>query len=338
MFTPLVFILVFGRAQGGVAEDLAKPATPLFVKDGTKDGFKPYQAFNYPGWVPEPSFYEGLAMVEKTVEVDGQKLVYQDFNVSALGLEDFKAHFMGAEQFYDAKGKFMPSDEEAKAYHASLIAHEEDPDAELVLPNHLQKKACRYTGDRCTPTCTNFVSRGVRQTANTDVYGAYHYVSEPLCGTGSISKSVPITHVSGITLGGYAQIPGFGKGWVKAVSTFFSTFGFFPSKGADTLTVHLSMTTSVAYSSNCGPFNVCFLWERPHFTVDKGVVITQFIDVGSKRSCKRPQITPYEAHIMHNVNDPGGALSHGACYSMKNHGCGRRIQASSTLQRCPNQY
>lgn len=25
----------------------------------------------------------------------------------------------------------------------------------------------------------------------------------------------------------------FGKGWVKKVSTFFSTFGIFPTKGAD---------------------------------------------------------------------------------------------------------
>ncbi|KAF5530769.1 hypothetical protein FMEXI_13346 [Fusarium mexicanum] len=166
----------------------------------------------------------------------------------------------------------------------SLIANQEDPNAEIVLPKSLNKRACVYDGDRCSSQCTNLISRGIRQSLNTDVYGAYHYVSGSLCGTGSISKSVAVTHPSGITIGGYGQIPGFGKGWSKTVSTFFSTFGIAPSKGADSqtgfLTIRRSVTTTISYSGTCGPFNVCFLWERPHFSVDKGVIVTQFIDVG----------------------------------------------------------
>ncbi|KAF4989618.1 hypothetical protein FDECE_14654 [Fusarium decemcellulare] len=306
MFTSLIIALAFGQAHGLVAKAVATPANttiPMFIKDSSSGKFMPYDAFDYPKWVPQPSLYDGLPMVEKTIEVDGQTLVYQDFNISALGVGEFKAHYMNASEFYDANGKFIPSNGEVEAYQASLIAHEENPDAEVALPNHFSKRACVYDGDRCSSQCTNLISRGIRQSINTDVYGAYHYVSDSQCGTGSISKSVSVTHVSGVTLGGYAQIPGFGKGWVKAASTFFSTFGFSPSKGAD------SVTTGIIYAGNCGPFNVCFLWERPHFSVDKGVIVTQFIDVGSKRACRKPQVTPYEAHIMHSEKDPGGATT-----------------------------
>ncbi|KAF5574196.1 hypothetical protein FPCIR_13693 [Fusarium pseudocircinatum] len=331
MLSGLVLALAISQAHCLVTKAVQASAspnttTPLFVKDG--NGFKPYDAFDFEAWAPEPSFYKGLHMIETTIEVDGQKLTYQDFNMSSLSLEDFKTHVMNTENFQDASGKFLPTDAEVKAYHwitrKSLIANQEDPNAEIVLPKSLNKRACVYDGDRCSSQCTNLISRGIRQSLNTDVYGAYHYVSGSLCGTGSISKSVAVTHPSGITIGGYGQIPGFGKGWVKAVSTFFSTFGFSPSKAPD--------------SGTCGPFNVCFLWERPHFSVDKGVIVTQFIDVGSRRACRKPQITPYEAHIMHSESDAGGATSNGICYSMRNHGCGRRVDGSNTLQRCPDNY
>ncbi|CVK98898.1 uncharacterized protein FMAN_08381 [Fusarium mangiferae] len=356
MLIGLVLALAISQAHCLVAKAVqantsSKTTTPLFVKDGNE--FKPYDPFDFKDWAPEPSFYKGLHMIEKTIEVDGQKLTYQDFNMSSLSLEDFKTHVMNTEDFLDASGKFLPSNEEVKAYQyvpilrsfcysrtygdnqisrKSLIANEEDPNAKLVLPKSLNKRACVYDGDRCSAQCTNLISRGIRQSLNTNVYGAYHYVSGSLCGTGSISKSVSVTHPSGVSIGAYGTIPGFGKGWVKTVSTFFSTFGIFPTKGAD------SVTTNISYSGTCGPFNVCFLWERPHFSVDKGVIVTQFIDVATRRACRKPQVTPYEAHVMHSERDPGGATSNGICYSMGNHGCGSRVDASNTLQRCPNNY
>ncbi|KAF5227619.1 hypothetical protein FANTH_14723 [Fusarium anthophilum] len=327
MLTGLVLALAISQAHCLVTravQERSSPntTTPLYVKDG--NGFKPYDAFDFKHWIPEPSFYNGLHMIETTIEVEGQKLTYQDFNMSSLSLEEFKTYVMNTESFQDASGKFLPTDAEAQAYHNSLIANQEDPNAEIVLPKSLNKRGCVYDGDRCSSQCTNLISRGIRQSLNTDVYGYYHYVSGSLCGTGSISKSVSVTHPSGVSIGGYGTIPGFGKGWVKKVTTFFSTFGIFPTKGAD--------------SGTCGPFNVCFLWERPHFSVDKGVIVTQFIDVGSRRACRKPQITPYEAHVMHTESDPGGATSNGICYSMRNHGCGSRVDASNTLQRCPNNY
>lgn len=60
---------------------------------------------------------------------------------------------------------------------------------------------------RCSSSCTNLISRGVRQSINNNVYGNYHYVSDAQCGTGSVTKTVSVTHVSGVTIGGTGQIP-----------------------------------------------------------------------------------------------------------------------------------
>ncbi|KAK2757444.1 hypothetical protein CKAH01_05701 [Colletotrichum kahawae] len=339
-------------------------ATPLFTKEveGNLTTYKPYDVFDYNHWTPESTLYDGLPMLEKQVTVDGKQLTYQDFNVSALTTEQFKTHYMNLPEYFDAKGNFIPTDAEVKTfqYVDSLIAHADDPDAAIDIPtSHVSKRAfpdmCFYDDRlRCSSSCTNLISRGVRQSFNNNVYGYYHYVSDAQCGTGSVTKTVSVTHVSGVTIGGTGQIPGFGKGWTKAASTFFSTFGLSIGHTPD------SVTTGISYSGTCGAFNVCFLWERPHFSVDKGVVVTQHIDVNSKRACTNPTVTPYEVHVMHESGDAGGSStltyflvvlvskdqstnlfitdSHGMCYSMGNHGCGSKTLASDQLQRCPNNY
>ncbi|KZL88270.1 hypothetical protein CI238_01229 [Colletotrichum incanum] len=342
MLRLFVLAMIFGQLQGQpveILETTENAITPLFIKSLNDNGttFEPYDAFDYQTWTPDNSLYEDVPLLEYRVTVDGKQLIYQDFNISALNLEQFKEHYMGLPQFFDADGNFIPSVEEVQAYQASLIAHADDPDATVDVPTHLTKRAfpdmCFYDDRlRCSSSCTNLISRGVRQSVNDNVYGYYHYQSDAQCGTGSITKTVSVTHTSGVTIGGSGQIPGFGKGWTKAASKFLSVFGLTVGHVPD------SVTTGISYSGNCGPFNVCFLWERPHFRVDKGVIVTQHIDVNSKRACSSPTVTPYEVHIMHDRSDPGGASSHGICYSMGNHGCGSRVTASSTLQRCPNNY
>ncbi|KAI8237580.1 hypothetical protein K4K57_003051 [Colletotrichum sp. SAR 10_99] len=314
--------------------------TPLFTKEveGNLTTYKPYDAFDYDHWTPEATLYDGVPMLEKQVTVDGKQLTYQDFNVSALTTEQFKTHYMNLPEYFDSKGNFIPTDAEVKAFQDSLIAHADDPNAAIDIPtNHVSKRAFRdmcFYDDRlrCSSSCIDNISRGVRQSLNSNVYGNYHYVSDAQCGTGSVTKTVSVTHVSGVTIGGTGQIPSFGKGWTKAASTFFSTFGLSIGHTPD------SVTTGISYSGTCGAFNVCFLWERPHFSVDKGVIVTQHIDVNSKRACSNPTVTPYEAHIMHESSDAGGSNSHGMCYSMGNHGCGSKVLASNQLLRCPNNY
>lgn len=253
MLTGLVLALAISQAHCLVAKAVqespsSNTTTPLFVKDG--NGFKPYDPFAFKDWAPEPSFYNGLHMIETTIEVDGQKLTYQDFNMSSLSLEDFKTHAMNTKDFRDASGKFLPSDEEVKAYQyvpiirrwrnsrlyinnpisrKSLIANQEDPNAKIVLPKSLNKRACVYDSDRCTSRCTNLISRGIRQSLNTDVYGAYHYVSGSLCGTGSISKSVSVTHPSGVSIGAYGTIPGVSREGIHINSSTPSHAGPFSS-------------------------------------------------------------------------------------------------------------
>ncbi|TDZ40501.1 hypothetical protein CTRI78_v010284 [Colletotrichum trifolii] len=344
MFRLLSIALTFGHVYARVVarldatQDTATPS-PLFTKErqGNITTFKPYDVFDYNQWTPESTIYDGLNMVEKKITVDGKQLTYQDFNISALTLEQFKFHYMNLPEYFDAKGNFIPTQAEVKAYQESLLAHADNPDAAIDLPtDHVGKRVpdmCYYDSRlHCSESCTNLVSRGVRQSINNNVYGYYHYVSDAQCGTGSITKTVSVTHVSGVTIGGSGQIPGFGKGWVKNASKFLSTFGIAIGNTPD------SVTTGISYSGTCGAFNVCFLWERPHFSVDKGVIVTQHIDANTKRACQAPTVTPYELHIMHEKEDAGGASAHGMCYSMGNHGCGSKVLASNELQRCPNNY
>ncbi|KAJ6046973.1 uncharacterized protein N7446_011807 [Penicillium canescens] len=117
----------------------------------------------------------------------------------------------------------------------------------------------------------------------------------------SITKSVSVTSASGVNIGGSDNIPGLGKGWTGALTKFLSTFGLSTSHNSDTV------TTSISYSGTCGPHNVCFLWERPHFTVEQGVITTQEFDIATNKACGSPSVTPFEAHIMHQDSDAGGA-------------------------------
>jgi hypothetical protein len=114
MFTSLILALAFGQVHGlapKVYERTPAASSPMFIKDSNGE-FKPYAN----EWKPDPSLYDGLPMVEKTTEVDGKLLVYQDFNISALSVEHFKTHYMNTPDFHDKDGNFIPSDEEVKAY------------------------------------------------------------------------------------------------------------------------------------------------------------------------------------------------------------------------------
>ncbi|OHE90832.1 hypothetical protein CORC01_13876 [Colletotrichum orchidophilum] len=345
MLRLLSLALAFGQVHGGVVarvDSSPNAASSLLERDleSSLPAYKPEEFSDYHKWTPDSTLYEGLPLLEKQVTVDGKQLTYQDFNISALTTEQFKQHYMSIPQFFDSEGKFIPSGDEVESYHASLIALESNPDAGIALPTkHVSKRAfpdaCFYDDSlRCSSSCTDYISRGVRQSFNNNVYGYYHYVSDPQCGVGSISRTVSVTHSSGVSIGGSGSIPGFGadNSLLKAASTFLSTFGLTIGHTPD------SVTTGISYSGNCGAFNVCFLWERPHFSVDKGVIVTEQIDANSKRTCASPTITPYEVHTMHTDQDAGGASAHGLCYSMAYHGCGGRVVASDSMIPCPNNY
>ncbi|EAU33988.1 predicted protein [Aspergillus terreus NIH2624] len=285
---------------------------PLFVKMQGPDGldiFEPYQRDNLTQWKPDSTFYEGVPMVEKQTVINGETLIYQDFNISALTLEQFKKYIMSTPDFFDSHGSIIFSDEDAQAYREFMIAAENHGDTGVAMPLNLTKRDslpatdCSDSNMFCRDKCLKLVQRGVVQSTNDDVYGDYHYDSDSFCGTGSITKTVSVTDVSGVTIGGTGQIPGFGKGWTKLVSTFFNTFGFNIGNTPD------SVTTAIGYTGNCGSGNVCFLWHRPHFTVNKGVIInqTEYIDAFTQKTCQNPDTTPYEAHIMHEESDGGGA-------------------------------
>lgn len=89
----------------------------------------------------------------------------------------------------------------------------ESRDTSIVMPLDLIKRdfapgvECSDSQMFCRDSCIKYVQRGVQQSTNRNVYGYYHYDSDSFCGTGSISKTVTVTHVSGVTIGGTGQIP-----------------------------------------------------------------------------------------------------------------------------------
>jgi hypothetical protein len=93
------------------------------------------------------------------------------------------------------------------------MAAEKDGNTSISMPLELIKRdtapavECSDSQMFCRDGCINYVQRGVVQSTNPDVYGSYHYDSDSLCGTGSITKTVSVTHVSDVTIGGTGQIP-----------------------------------------------------------------------------------------------------------------------------------
>jgi hypothetical protein len=89
----------------------------------------------------------------------------------------------------------------------------ESSDTSIVMPLDLIKRdfapgvECSDSQMFCRDSCIKYVHRGVQQSINRNVYGYYHYDSDSFCGTGSITKTVTVTHVSGVTIGGTGQIP-----------------------------------------------------------------------------------------------------------------------------------
>ena len=95
-----------------------------------------------------------------------------------------------------------------------MIAAENRGDTSVAIPLNLTKRDslpatdCSDSNMLCKDKCLKLVQRGVVQSTNDDVYGSYHYDSDSFCGSGSITKTVSVTDVSGITIGGSGQIPG----------------------------------------------------------------------------------------------------------------------------------
>ncbi|KAJ6038897.1 uncharacterized protein N7446_014177 [Penicillium canescens] len=294
-----------------VHQQSAETPPSLFLKslsESNETVFTPYKSLDYGRWKPDSTVYDGVSMVEKHAAVDGKSLTYQDFDIPALTTEQIRKYLMSTPEFFNSHGKLSYTLEDVEKYRHSLMSA--DHNMTIAVPSRYAKRILPHTTDVecefgsssfCIPECRRSSSRAVIQSTNPNVYGDYHYESGALCGTGSISKSVSVTDASGVNIGGSDNIPGLGKGWTGALTKFLSTFGLSTSHNANTV------TTTISYSGTCGPHNVCFLWERPHFTVDKGVIITQEFDIATNKACGSPSVTPFEAHIMHEDSDAGGA-------------------------------
>src|SRR4051794_30441443 len=122
MLPLLVVSLAIGQIHGhpitGHFEGL-EPYPPLFVKALGQNNtplFEPYDRFNYSHWKPDSSLYGDVLMVEKQTTVNGETITYQDFNISALTLEQFKQYIMSTPDFVNPDGSFIYSDLEAQKY------------------------------------------------------------------------------------------------------------------------------------------------------------------------------------------------------------------------------
>lgn len=122
MFRLLAVALAVGQIHGLAvvpgALDLEAPP-PLFVKTAGGDNntaFERYERFNYAHWKPDDSLYEGVPMVEKQVIVNGETVTYQDFDLTALTLDQFKQYFISTPEFLNGNGELSHSDEEAQKY------------------------------------------------------------------------------------------------------------------------------------------------------------------------------------------------------------------------------
>ena len=115
----LILSLAISQVSGLSITERSTEIEPLFVKmpgsDG-QDSFVPYQRFNFSQWKPDGTLYEGVPMVEKQIVVNGETLTYQDFNISALTLEQFKTYIMSTPDFRDSHGNVVFSDESAQKY------------------------------------------------------------------------------------------------------------------------------------------------------------------------------------------------------------------------------
>lgn len=115
----LFLCLAISQAYGLSTSEGSTAIEPLFVKSqgpGGVDTFEPYQRFNLTQWKPDNTFYEGVPMVEKQTVVNGETLIYQDFNISALTLEQFKMYIMSTPDFRDSHGNILVSDEDSQKY------------------------------------------------------------------------------------------------------------------------------------------------------------------------------------------------------------------------------
>ena len=100
-----------------------------------------------------------------------------------------------------------------------MVARAENANTSIAMPKLGKRDPfCSQYDSQCSSDCLQMVYRSILQTVNEDVYGYYHYLSDTFCGTGSISQTYEATYSSGVTLGGYGQIPG-------VSSIIFSTLG-----------------------------------------------------------------------------------------------------------------
>jgi hypothetical protein len=119
MINLLILSLAISQVSGLSITERSTVIEPLFVKTPGSDGqdsFAPYQRFNFSQWKPDRTLYEGVPMAEKQIVVNGKTLTYQDFNISALTLEQFKTYIMSTPDFRDSHGNIVFSDEAAQKY------------------------------------------------------------------------------------------------------------------------------------------------------------------------------------------------------------------------------
>lgn len=122
MLRLLILSLAISQVYGlpaTTSPEEAEPPETLFVgtlHENNQTALEPYNPLDHSLWKPDSSLYNGVPMVEKHIIVDGKNLTYQDFDIPALTLEQFKEHIMSTPQFFDSRGNFLYSSQDVQKY------------------------------------------------------------------------------------------------------------------------------------------------------------------------------------------------------------------------------
>lgn len=209
-----------------------------------------------------------------------------------------------------------------------------------TLPSAEPHVKCRDPNDkRCIgfgPPCGDyinyhFVSHTTGQ--NVDVWGAYHYMSDKICGPTGGSYTTSISHQSGISITGVASPAAVEEGGaLKTLTKFISIFGIAINGPAPN-----SVSLSHTYSVSCPAQHVCFLYERPHLAVYQGWTQANAYDPQYNTACpKFNKRFDWNVHTVWPPNSAQVSAAWGQCYSLNGHGCGWTPLASAADLYCPD--